>query len=271
VKHVVYFRAGLWNEEEELFACQKYFLTVRCRTEIPQGSLVIPRYSMLPFPRELANDVLVLKGQLINTVEQHEYVADIRQYYPDLEGITPETRTTWANLPQGSYVVKGITNSRKHEWRQRMFAKTREDVPRIANSLLDDDLLKSQGLVVRKYEPLVTYGEGINGMPITNEWRFFILDKTILAGGYYWASESEYCPGDPMAPPPGATAMVEEAIKRVGNKIRFFVVDVAEMQKGGWMVVELNDGCQSGPSMIDYDKLYKRLAYKLQHTELTVG
>ena len=268
MKPAVYFRVGLWTEEEEFTACSRYFPTVRCRTAIPEGSLVVPRYSMLPFASELARDVANLKGQLINTVEQHEYVADIRQYYPDLDGITPRTWTMWGDLPEGSYVVKGTTNSRKHEWNSRMFAKTKADVPRIVGSLYDDDLIRDQGIVVREYVPLVTYGEGINELPITNEWRFFILDQKILVGGYYWASEPEYCPCDPMSPPAGAVEMVKEAITRVGDKIRFFVVDVAEMQRGGWMVVELNDGCQSGVSLIEYDVLYSKLAVQLKNDHL---
>lgn len=257
---VVYFRTGLWSEEAEFNACQKYFDTVRYRTEIPGGSLVIPRYSMLPFAFELSKDVENCNSTLINTVDQHEYVADIRRYYPDLEGITPKTWTTWNDLPEGSYVVKGSTNSRKHEWNTRCFCKTKADIPRVANSLYDDDLIRDQGIVVREYIPLVTYGEGLNGMPITNEWRFFVLDGKILVGGYYWASEPDCCPGDPMSPPEDAIAMVEEALTRVGDKIRFFVVDVGETQAGGWIVIELNDGCMSGPSMIDYEVLYKKLA-----------
>ena len=262
MRPVVYFRTGDWTEKEEFDACAAALPTVRCRTAVPAGSLVIPRYSMLPFPEELALDVAERHCVLINTVDQHKFVADIRRYYPVIEALTPRTWTTWAGLPEGAYVLKGTTNSRKHEWATRMYAASLADVPRVAGSLLDDDLIKSQGLVVREYVPLVAYGEGINGQIIANEWRAFVLDGTILAMGYYWANEAELCPNLDHIPA-GAVAMVERAIQCIGDRIRFYVVDVAERTAGGWIVIELNDGCQSGLSMIDPCAFYAALAARV--------
>ncbi len=248
-------------DDEETRAASDYFPTFLYRTEIPPQSLVICRYSFLPFAKELEHDLHNLDCELINSLEQHSYVADLRNYVQDLEGLTPKTWTTWHNLPEGAYVVKGVTNSRKFEWNTRMFAPTVKDIPRIANSLLDDVVIKSQGLVVREYVPLKKFGEGINGLPITNEWRFFILDDTILTFGYYWASAPEFCPSS--GPPPEAFQHVRQVMERVGNKIRFYVVDVGEKAAGGWIALELNDGCQSGLSMIDPDLFYSLLSDQL--------
>ena len=264
MKPTIYFRQGDWTDTAEFDAAKRYFHTVRCRTEIPTGRLVIPRYSMLPFPEELVADVKNLGGRLINTVQQHDFVADISIWSRYLNGLTPPAYFQWANLPKGAYVIKGFTNSRKHEWRNRMFAPTREDIPRIVNSLLDDDLIKSQGIVVRPYVPLRKLGEGINGLPISNEWRFFVVDGLILCGGFYWASEPDCCPTEgPCTPPNGALTIAHKAIARVGTRIPFFVVDVAEKADGDWIVIELNDGCMSGLSMIPPDMLYKALAEHL--------
>ena len=261
--NVVYFRFGAnLADDEEVEAAQRYFPIVRLRTEIPYTTrLVIPRYSALPFYEELEADVANRGCRLVNTYAQHRFVADVTAYEPLLFGITPRTWTSWSDLPKGAYVVKGRTNSRKHEWRDRMFAPTRADVPRVARSLLDDDLIRSQGLVAREYVPLVRLGDGINGLPISNEWRFFVLDGEIPVSGFYWASEPETCPCPET--PDGAVALVQEAIRRVGLRCRFYVVDVAETLSGRWIVIELNDGQQSGPSMADVDLLYGRLAETL--------
>ena len=263
-KPVVYFRKGAWTDGDEWEACARHLPTVYQRTQIPPGSLVIPRYSALPFYQELERDAHILGSTLINSYEQHSYVADIRKYFPDLDGITPRTWDMWGNLPEGQYIVKGTTNSRKHEWRTRMFCACKADIPRVVSSLLDDDLLCSQSLVVREYVPLKTFGLGINDLPITNEWRFFVLGRQILCAGWYWASEPDWGPPEPMSPPVEATRLVQEAINRVGDRVQFFVVDVAETAAGPWIVIELNDGQQSGLSMIDPDVFYSKLAEALQ-------
>jgi hypothetical protein len=252
--------ASNWAEEDELVSAQAHFRVVQERTKIPVGSLVIPRFSMLPYPEELGRDVANLGGSLINSCAAHKYVADLGAYYPDLEGLTPRTWGHWHGLPEGAYVVKGATNSRKHEWCRRMFAPTVKDIPRIANSLLDDAQFGEQGLFVREYIPLRKFGEGLNGLPITNEWRVFVLHGEILVGGYYWSSEPECCPtSDPTDLPSEAVDLVRQVISRVADRIPFFVVDVAEKESGGWTVIELNDGTMSGLSMIPASIFYRKL------------
>lgn len=264
---VVYFRRSPLDTEE-FDICSSYFKTVECRTEIPSGSLVIPRYSALPFYQELEKDVKNNGSRLINSFSQHSFVADIRKYAPFLGNMTPKTYSIWANLPEGSYVVKGITNSRKHEWLRRMFAKTVADIPRIVNSLLDDDLIKEQGVVVREFVPLKTFAIGINGLPITNEWRFFCLNGKPFIGGYYWSQESHLCQDDVENPPSQAWDLAKKACERIGEYIPFFVVDVAETKNGDWVVIELNDGQMAGPCMIGLDEFYSRLRKEIHQSFL---
>lgn len=256
---VVYFRKFDIRETDEFDICSQYFHTVESRTEIPHESLVIPRYSALPYYRELERDIENLDSKLINTYDQHCFIADIRRYSKFLKDLTPKTYELWGNLPEGSYVVKGITNSRKHEWNRRMFAKTKADIPRIVNALMDDELIRQQGVVVREFVPLKTYAIGINGLPITNEWRFFCMNGIPVIGGYYWSSEAEYCPCDPQTPPKQAWDMAFKVCDKLGGGIPFFVVDVAETEKGDWIAIELNDGQMSGPSMIDLHKFYQTI------------
>lgn len=266
MKPVILFRRGNWTEEAEFEAARQYFDVVEYRSQVPPNSLVIPRYSALPFYGELVKDVEHVGSKLINSLEQHQYVADVTQYVADLGELTPRTWIEWGNLPEGSYVVKGRTNSRKHEWNKRMFAETRADVPKVARALLDDDLIRDQGLVVREYVPLRTFDYGINGLPITNEWRFFCLNGEIVDAGYYWASmpECEWAGHERMGepgeapPPPEAKELVREVLRRI-DPVPFVVVDVAEKAAGGWIVIELNDGQMSGLSMIPPERFYRNL------------
>lgn len=293
----ILFRTGSHTDDEEFAAACRYFDVSRYRGAVPAGKLCIPRYSALPFYEELEADLALSGTKLINSYAQHQFVADIRQWVPRLRHteqkfvpgasplergtwvpflheLTPATWTEWHSLPDNmSFVVKGATNSRKAAWATRMYCPTKADVPRIAASLLDDALIADQGLVVREFVPLRTFAVGINGLPITNEWRFFCLNGRIIDAGYYWASEPDYewlgvdasddTPDhrEGEAPAPAkAVFLVQQVLSLISNDIPFVVVDVAEKAEGGWICIELNDGSMSGLSMIPPDRFYKRLA-----------
>jgi hypothetical protein len=50
----------------------------------------------------------------------------------------------------------------------------------------------------------------------------------------------------------------------VSENCNFFVVDVAQKDDGGWVVVELNHGTMSGLSACDPEELYKNLAKAIE-------
>lgn len=298
---VILFRRGDHTDDAEFKAAKRSFDVYESRCSIPRGSFIIPRYSALPFNRELEMDAHASGSKLINSHRVHSFIADLRQWYPILSEnaqrtqITPRTWTHWHALPNDrSFVVKGVTNSRKGSWNTRMFAQTRDDVPRIASSLLDDALLAEQGLVVREYVPLRTFKHGLNGIPITNEWRFFCMSGQIVDSGFYWSTEPDYewngvddndvqnvmasrSDSDTLdfeselrgnAPAPrAARTLVQEVLRRLdedaydllGEPVPFVVIDVAEKQSGGWIVIELNDACQSGLSCIPPERFYPLL------------
>ena len=125
----------------------------------------------------------------------------------------------------------------------------------VACRLMDDSLLSSQKLYVRKYEEMVSFGIGVNGLPITKEFRFFICDKQVVASGFYW-SEQEF----QFYPKEVPISFINEVIDRVGDSVRFYVVDVGQKINREWMVVELNDGQMSGLSCINPEELYSNLS-----------
>lgn len=250
----ILFRKGL-EEEGELEAAKLYFDVYESRSILPSNSIIIPRYSALPFYSELETDVTNSGSNLINSYNQHLYVADIKNWYKDLGFCTPKTWFLWGDLPEGQYVVKGRTNSRKHEWKKRMFAESKESVRNIVESLLDDALINEQGLCVREYIPLETYDYGINGLPITNEWRFFLLGDKIIDYGYYWS----FFEGQKPEIEPAALELVNKITNFVSDNINFYVIDIAKTLSGKWILIELNDGSMSGLSDIPADRFYKNL------------
>jgi hypothetical protein len=240
---------------EEYQTCSKYFLTVENRVAIPQNSLVIGRYSVLPYYKELEKDLSLLNSKLINSYEQHRYVADIRIWYPDLKEFTPKTYSEWYGLQEGRYIVKGVTNSRKHLWNTHMFAENLESLYKVVNSCLDDTFIADQGVVVREFVSLKTFDIGINGLPVTEEYRTFWMGENFIGGGFYWSEHPDY--EQPL--PDDGLAFAQSMAKIVSQNINFFVIDIARTAEGNWIVVELNDGSMSGLSCIDEDTFYKNL------------
>lgn len=265
----VLFREDL-DTEGELDVCKHYLHTSRYRSHL-RNKLVIGRYSVLPFYQELEAELKSNGCRLVNTYEQHAWIADVLAWAGDastgvegaLTGLTPKSWSTWASLPSNtSFVVKGKTNSRKFEWNRRMFAKSREDVPGIARSLYDDTMINEQGLVVREYIPLRKLDEGINGLPVSEEWRCFFYRDRLLSKGFYWTNFPEVF--DQVEWTAAAETFAHEAAEKARRHADFFVLDIARRADGGWIVIEVNDGQMSGLSLCDPHELYQNLADTFQ-------
>ena len=137
-----------------------------------------------------------------------------------------------------------------------MYAEGRQSLLKVISNLYDDIMIAEQGVVVRDYIPLAKLGEGINGLPITKEWRCFCYKDRILATGFYLATEEEL---DPGKLPKKGLDFLNRIVSMVSEKTNFYVVDVAEKEDGNFMVVELNDGQMSGLSCVDPNNLYRNL------------
>lgn len=263
---IIYYRKSETPKKELECIQESYFLSTRLLGNIPNNYLVIPRYSLLPFHKELFEEVSLKNSILINTPAMHEYVADLESWYEDLQELTPKSWFRLEDVPnEGPFIVKGKTNSRKDRWKNLMYAENKEEAINIACELMCDSLLGKQGIVVRKYEQLVTFDEDVSGRPVTEEFRYFCLDGKILARGYYWSNFSDSLKDAGIYPDfsEEADQLVLRALEKIKGKIRFVVVDVAKTVEGKWIVIELNDGCMSGTSDVPleelYDNLYKSL------------
>lgn len=258
---VILFRKDI-STEHEFNIAKTYFHCEELRSKVKEHQLVIARYSALPYYRELELDLRTKESLLINSSLQHSWIANF-DYYEDLKDYTFES---WLekDYPYSGYrgpvIVKGRTNSRKHQWSKMMYAPTREDALSIASELANDPLIGPQGLVYRKYTPLKTFEvDPISLLPMTNEWRLFFLGEQLLSYGYYWSIASEEIVNTAKLPEEGLS-FAKEIAKIAALHCNFFVLDIAEKVEGGWILVEVNDGQQSGLSCNDPDILYKSLS-----------
>lgn len=260
----VYFRHDR-DTENEYRICQNYFPTVDYRMNLAHNdSVVICRYSALPFNHELEQDLQAIGCTPINSSFEHSYIANMDWMY-DLEGLTFPTWTRLEDVP-GDFpmVVKGRTNSRKFEWDTRMFAKNRATAVEIMHELWHDPLIGAQGVVFRKYIPLKTYEIGVNGMPMTNEWRCFFYKNQLVDAGFYWSSLDDMTLVDTDSFNSEGLALAQKAADILAENTTFFVVDVAQGENGRWWVVEVNDAQMSGLSTIPEERFYQNLTRVLK-------
>ncbi len=256
-----------WKQEKE--AAAKYFPTIDSRMLVQPDQLVIARFSALPFYKELEKDIKYNQGTMINTYSQHRYIADLGNWYYDLQRFTPQTWTHLHHLPDNcSFVLKGETNSKKFNWKTHMFASNKKEAIGVHSQLCNDSMLQYQKIYIREYVPLEQLSEGLQGLPVTREYRFFVYKDQILSGGYYWSSHAEELEGKV-----DVNEVPQEFLKKIIYKIQsteicepptYYVIDVAKTQKGDWILIELNDGQMSGLSENDPEVLYSNLQKALK-------
>jgi hypothetical protein len=273
MRHVILYRNSQSFQEDELerkAAKQAGFIVLDKRTEVQAGDLVVARFSCVPFYSELEKDLNYLGAKLINTYEQHNYIADLQNYVADLKELTPETWSSLEDIPEeGPFILKGGTNSKKGYWKTSMFASNKKEACEVYYRLLDDSLIGRQQIYIRRFVPLYTYFEDVQGMPVTKEFRFFILDNEILCGAFYWSSHVEDMESVPSAEEVPKD-FLQEAMRRIrlnGNAPRAYVLDVGLKSCGEPVVIELNELQQAGMSENDPFVFYRKLKKQLEISE----
>lgn len=256
MKPILLVRNRHMSKYERTFA-ERYFEVCESRMDCG-GRLVIGRYSVTPCYDELDRDLNLVGARLVNTFEQHRWIASF-DYYDAVRNYTPETWTDETFVYcryEGPFVVKGKLRSKKVDWATRMFAPTKEAALRLAALLKEDSEIAEQGVVYRRYVPLRTFEVGRNGLPYANEWRFFYFGRTLLSHAFYWSISDA---AHEAKLDEAGLQMADEIAGIVARHAAFFTLDLAETADGRWILIEINDGQTSGPSEHDLDVLYRRL------------
>lgn len=254
---IILFRHDRNTEDEKNIALQHFNVT-DSRVNLGKN-LVIGRYSVLPFYHELERDLWRQESRLINSFQEHQYVANF-DYYQDLKDFTAPTWFRLEDVPKdsGPWIVKGRTNSRKFDWAESMFAEDWKALVNLWMRLSKDHLLGPQGLVARKFLSLELVEEGLT-QPMFNEHRFFFYKGNLLSHGYYWSSGEKV--GEVTSE---GISFAHKIAQQVRENIPFVVIDIARRTDGSWVLIELNDGQMSGLSENDPNQLYANLAAVLQ-------
>ncbi len=210
---------------------------------------------------------------LVNSTEQYTNCHYLPNSYDIIKDMTPIS--IWFSVDQfynnfesvceklsifngNPIMVKDYVKSRKHEWNDACYIHSSNDeieIKRVTNNFVTrqaEDL--NVGLVFREFielEFLTNHSK--SNMPLTKEYRIFVLNKKPISIFKYW-DEGEY--SSEVIPVDG----YREIIDNINSN--FFTIDIAKQKKGGWIIIEVGDGQVSGlPDNANIKEFYEGILY----------
>ncbi len=203
---------------------------------------------------------------LINSPEEYERYHLLPGWYDDFKSETAQS--VWgdegsvtkalraARELEGPFIVKDYVKSRKHEWYDACYIENIanvENASKIITNFVDrqrEDLIG--GIVLRRFVKLKQIGYHENsGMPLSEEYRVFIVSGRVAAISDYWRGDEEIRLSDAEREWIGSLAL------RV--KSNFVTMDLARKEDGSLIIIEFGDGQVSGLQQIDPGEFYSAL------------
>jgi len=231
------------------FDFRRYF---DCRTpyEAPVGIPGVARIGAFDdyaaFYQECAEEGITL----VHSPDDHERCTLLPRWYPLIEADTPRSRW-YPGIPTLSEVeahfefpifIKGARQTSKHN-AAASIVRTRSEFDEAVKIFRADPILHWQEFVCRELLDLRPVAGGTEGkIPASFEFRTFWWKGQLVGAGAYWYEAESYRWND--AERAGALALARRAVVALG--CAFLVVDVAQTVDGRWIVIECNDGMESG-------------------------
>ncbi len=236
-----------------------------------QGLTIYRGWMMKPdMYRAFYNELQSFGIELINSPDDYNKYHMLPGWYTYFKDCTAKSRwtedLTEESIRQllfgfdGAVIVKGYVKSRKHEWYQSCFIPDANDTKNAMRTILNfiekqSDSLTG-GLVLREFLDLISIGEHADsGMPLSEEYRVFVLDNQPIAIESYWHRSSN-CISN------GEIAWIKEISERITS--RFVTIDLARKIDGELVIMELGDGQVSGLQEIAPIELYNNINISLQ-------
>jgi len=158
-------------------------------------------------------------------------------------------------------IIKDFVESQKHYWNEACYIPNASDFNKVDNvvkrflELQGEEL--NEGIVFREFvklEFLIYHPK--SGMPLSKEFRIFFFDGEPLQIVHYW-DEGDYGEEDIK---PELSDFLDVAQK---IQSRFFTMDIAKVENGDWIIIELGDGQVSGlPTKTNLPEFYRSIKEK---------
>jgi hypothetical protein len=187
---------------------------------------------------------------LVNSSEQHQRATRLSHWYPLIADLTP--RSKWyAQTPsvpevefdfQWPIFIKGARQTSHHQ-RALSIINGPQEFQAALRAYQQDRILRWQPLVCREFVPLRPVEDPLpDRIPSSFEFRTFWWKGNCVGSGCYWWEGKPYDWTD--AERKAGLAVAQEAATRLD--VPFLVIDIAQTIDGRWIVIECNDGQESG-------------------------
>lgn len=203
--------------------------------------------------------------QLVNSPAQHQMAMEFDKFYPVIKELTPASAV--AESVEGCVAaagqlgfplfVRGAVKSNKEQGWSACVATNESELLAIAEQLFAR-VRRSRGkIILRQLVKIRPVGSDYNDFPIGREYRIFLYRDQVLAYGFYW---DDYT--DVVALNGEDEQIVLQLAVTASQKlgVPFLTVDVAQLDSGEWIVIEVGDGQFSGLSQVPILELWSKLA-----------
>lgn len=201
--------------------------------------------------------------QLIHTPNEHLKCSELPHWYPLIEDLTPKS-VWYAEPPTLNEVsqefdfpifMKGARQTSQHK-KSLSIIENSEAFGKAIDLYAKDPILYWQQIVCREYIKLRSIHDGDSeSIPASYEFRTFWWKGEFVGAGRYWFEVDNYQWNTKEKTK--ALEIAQEAAQRL--KVTFLVVDVAQQKDGKWIIIECNDGQESGYAGLSPISLWKNI------------
>jgi hypothetical protein len=188
---------------------------------------------------------------LIHTPEQHWRAGNLDSWYPLVEELT--ARSLWFDTPPSIEVVEKEfsypvfirgTFQTNHHKASFSVVRSRKDYQQVVSEYCAHPRLNKQKFVVRDFLSLRPVDRIVETDMVTPsfEFRSFWWKGELVGFGPYWNTVADYA--ITRTEELSAISLSKQVAHRVD--VPFLVVDVAQQTDGQWVLIECNDGQESG-------------------------
>jgi len=241
---------------EPMFACRRPY-------EFPGNSRIICRIGAFDDYADSLSKFEEVGFHLVNNLEEHLRATQLSKWYPLIEEFTPRSRW-YKEIPEVEEIessfdypvfIKGTRQTAKHN-KELCVATNRQECIHILKEYRRNPILHWQQLVCREFvrlKPIVAVAS--EKVAPSFEFRSFWLDGSLVGSGHYWSEFASYSWSKEQRVE--ALALAKKVCLLVA--VPFLVIDLALTDKGDWIVIECNDGQESGYSGVSSISLWKKV------------
>ncbi|MCO7223375.1 ATP-grasp domain-containing protein [Pleionea sp. CnH1-48] len=246
---------------EPLFRCRRPY-------QIPPGRELICRVGAFENYEDSYSELKKIGFALINNVEEHFRASELSQWYPLIEGDTPRS-ICYDKIPDVLDIerdfdypvfIKGSRQTAKHS-KNLSVAKNRDECRSILKEYQRHPILHWQQLVCREFVDLrAVEAASTEKVSPSYEFRSFWYKGKLVGVGHYWSEFVKYSWSE--SEKAEALALAKKVSDTV--KVPFLVIDLAQTLDGRWIVIECNDGQESGYAGVEPIQLWNNVL-KAEH------